>query len=482
MILMAGDIQSCCACPRRSYLDLHGDPNLRVAPSEFARKLLRDGRAHERRVLEALDAHRIAFDGSDVDAAVERTRSAMAEGIPRIAGGVLRHDGGDGRPPRLGIADLLERAPGRSRLGRYRYEPVEIRTARRVKAPYRLQVAFYGHLLAGAQGRWPENGHVILGDGQRRSFPFRYLKAHYERVLERLERIYAGEPQPIHVTSRCLQCAWQGVCLPEARRDGHLSLVHGLNRRQVALLEAHGVRSIADLSVLEPGRLGAWIEVACAQAETLVLQARALYTETAVWRARPALPRAEREIYFDIEGDPEHDVFYLFGCLVRDRAGERHRSFLAETPEEEGRVFQACLGYLERYPEAPVYHYHDFELLALRRLAQRHGVLARRVEALRPRFHDLSRVLTASCHLPVASYSLKAVARHLGFQWTRQDSSAVQAVVWFSRWLESGDRSLLDRAVEYNADDCRATCVLKDWLATGPRDGVLAAAPALPWR
>ncbi len=470
MTLTAGDIQSCCACPRRSYLDLHGDRRHRVPPSEFARKLLRDEREHERRVLQDLAAHRIGFDGRDVDAAVERTLVAMLEGTPRIAGAVLRHAAAGRRPERLGIADLLERVPGRSRFGRHRYEPVEIRTARRVKSPYRLQVAFYGHLLADTQGEWPERGHVILGDGSRHSFSFRPMRAHYERLLERLERIHAGEPQPVHITTRCLQCAWQGVCLPEARQTGHLSLVHGLNRRQVALLEHQGVRTIGELARLDCEPVAAWLEVPRSQAESLVLQSRALQSDAAVWRHTPSLPEASSEIFFDIEGDPDHDVFYLFGVLVRDGAGERHCSFLAETPADEDKAFLACLEYLECHPEAPVYHYHDFEPLALRRLAARHGVSSSRVEALRPRLRDLSRDLETCCRLPVASYSLKSIARYLGFEWTRQDSSAVQAVVWFSSWLASGDRSLLERAVEYNADDCRATRVLKDWLATGPRE------------
>lgn len=481
MYLMAGDIQSCCACPRRSYLDLHGDRRLRSAPSEFARKLMRDERAHARRVLDELGAHRIGFDGADVDGAVERTRAAMADGVRRIAGAVLRHDGADAHPPRLGIADLLDRVPGRSALGAYAYEPVEIRTARRVKAPYRLQVAFYGHLLAGVQGSWPETGHVILGDGMRRSFPFRYLRPHYDRVLERLERIYAGETAPIHISSRCQQCSWQGVCLPQARLDGNLSLVNGLNRRQVQAFEQRGVGSIGELAGLDPDVVAPWLEASRAQAEALILQARSLHTDEAVWRTRPALPHARREIFFDIEGDPDHDVFYLFGCLLRTPGGEVHHAFLAESPQDEGRIFRACLEYLEAHADAPVYHYHDFELLALRRLAARHGVPAERVEALRPRFVDLSRVLADSCHLPVASYSLKSVARHLGFEWTRGDSSAVQAVVWFSRWLEAGDRALLDHAVEYNADDCRATRVLKDWLSAGPRASGTAT-PALARR
>jgi predicted RecB family nuclease len=70
--------------------------------------------------------------------------------------------------------------------------------------------------------------------------------------------------------------------------------------------------------------------------------------------------------------------------------------------------------------------------------------------------------------LPVYSYSLKAVARRLGYRWTHPDASAAQSMFWYSAWLKSGDRTLLDHAVEYNADDCRATRRLKEWLADGP--------------
>jgi uncharacterized protein len=70
--------------------------------------------------------------------------------------------------------------------------------------------------------------------------------------------------------------------------------------------------------------------------------------------------------------------------------------------------------------------------------------------------------------LPVYSYSLKAVAKRLGYRWTHPDASAAQSMFWYSTWLKSGDRALLDHAVEYNKDDCRATRRLKEWLAEGP--------------
>jgi predicted RecB family nuclease len=94
------------------------------------------------------------------------------------------------------------------------------------------------------------------------------------------------------------------------------------------------------------------------------------------------------------------------------------------------------------------------------------------------RLHDLNRDLMSSVVLPIYSYSLKAVAKYLGFAWSHPEASAVQSMFWYSSWLKSGDRSFLDCAVEYNADDCRATRLLKEWLACGPTAPVPAPGAA----
>jgi uncharacterized protein len=180
------------------------------------------------------------------------------------------------------------------------------------------------------------------------------------------------------------------------------------------------------------------------------------------------LPDSETELYFDIEGDPEHDVMYLFGVLVRGGGTEEYRAFVAEEPSEEGRAFHQLLDCLESHPDATIYHYHHYERSALRNLSEKHGLNSTRVPRVLTRMRDLHGELTNAAVLPVYSYSLKAVARFLGYRWADRDASAAQSMYWYSTWLRTGERDLLDRAVEYNADDCRATRVLKDWLAGGP--------------
>jgi predicted RecB family nuclease len=75
------------------------------------------------------------------------------------------------------------------------------------------------------------------------------------------------------------------------------------------------------------------------------------------------------------------------------------------------------------------------------------------------------------------------VAKRLGYRWSHPEASAAQSIFWYATWLKTGERALLELAVEYNADDCRATRLLKDWLAEGPDAQLLpeASEPAAKW-
>jgi uncharacterized protein len=77
---------------------------------------------------------------------------------------------------------------------------------------------------------------------------------------------------------------------------------------------------------------------------------------------------------------------------------------------------------------------------------------------------------------PVESYSLKHVARWLGFRWRQPDASGARAIYWYIQWLQTGDRAFLDAATLYNEDDCRATYHLKHWLETWQIDQLPATA------
>lgn len=74
-------------------------------------------------------------------------------------------------------------------------------------------------------------------------------------------------------------------------------------------------------------------------------------------------------------------------------------------------------------------------------------------------------MLKAALVLPVEGYGLKPVSKWLGFEYRNTKSSAMQSMLWYRLWLETGDRQYLDDSILYNDDDCRGTQLIKDWLS-----------------
>lgn len=166
------------------------------------------------------------------------------------------------------------------------------------------------------------------------------------------------------------------------------------------------------------------------------------------------------------------DVTYLHGFVHRfdrDPATERFVAFTAEEPtrEAERDAFAASMAHMAQYPEATIYYYSKYERTTYRKLQRRFPEVcsAEDVEALftRPRLIDLYfDVVTRATEWPTRNHSIKSLAKHLGFAWRDTDPSGAASIEWYHRWCETGDRGILQRILDYNEDDCRATAVLLD--------------------
>jgi predicted RecB family nuclease len=79
---------------------------------------------------------------------------------------------------------------------------------------------------------------------------------------------------------------------------------------------------------------------------------------------------------------------------------------------------------------------------------------------------DLHKWVTHGVILPIENYTLKLIARWVGFEWRDAQANGAQAICWYSEWLKTGDRQLLESIIVYNEDDCRATWQVKNWLSS----------------
>jgi predicted RecB family nuclease len=187
-------------------------------------------------------------------------------------------------------------------------------------------------------------------------------------------------------------------------------------------------------------------------------------------------------LFFDIEVDPMGDICYLHGFVERlngENASERFVAFVAETAKaaEEERAFAEAWAFLQAQPHATVYYYSKYERTIYKKLQEKYPAVctADDVQQLfkSGRMVDLYfDVVLPATEWPTRDYSLKTLAKFLGFKWRDTHPSGAALIEWYHRWIETGDAGIRQRILDYNEDDCRATRVLLDGIRALADDGL----------
>lgn len=116
----------------------------------------------------------------------------------------------------------------------------------------------------------------------------------------------------------------------------------------------------------------------------------------------------------------------------------------------------------KEYPDAPIYHYGNYEVRVIESLAKRFGP---DITSISKRLVNLNSQVYGKVYFPVRSNSLKMLGRFLGASWTEPDASGLQSLVWRYRWETGREEAYKQKLVSYNAEDCQALRVLTEELA-----------------
>lgn len=455
-------------CNRRAFLDVYGDPSRQDPASDYLHKLMRDSWEHHQTVLNQRNHHQIKYSRGDWQAGADATRELMLQGVDCIHKGVLLC------PDERGVTllsrpDLLVKCSTASDLGAWSYIPHQIELGKRPKLDYQIVAAFHAWVLARVQGQMPETSILTLRGRSDYQVNLAKLMERFEEILNSCIQMLLSrtEPEVFISRQRCNLCHWYSSCYATAKSTQHLSLLAGVTQARYDDLRSLGLTTLASLASVEPAVLEPVLSRQIAQ--QLVWQAKSTLTGQAlVLSELPLHPVAPVEIYFDIEAESQLHLDYLLGVLVVDRTSgtDQFYPLLAEQPADEQLIWEQFLELVWRYPSAPIFHFCDYEVKTVRRLAKRYQTASHRWEPLLTRLVDVHQLVTRGAILPVENYSLKSIARWVGFEWRDSDASGAQSLYWYDRWHKTGDRAFCEAIVRYNEDDCRATQRVKDWLWT----------------
>jgi predicted RecB family nuclease len=498
------DLNHFVECEHLTTLDLlavdgHGVAKEKDPQAEIIRA---KGLEHEVAWLERLRAKgrqvvTIADGDADWARDAARTASAMRDGAEVIYQGVFVD------APWRGIADFLIRVDEPSGLGGWHYEAWDTKLARHPKPYFILQLCWYTEQLTRLQGVSPAQMRVVLGSGEVVSYQPDEFLAYYRAVRRRFTLALAERrptyPSPV---GHCHICGYVSHCERQREADDDLSLVAGLRRSQAERLDGIGVTTVELLGALDPNTATGITPQAL---DRLVRQAR-LQVEARAGdhRFELLMPEPKRgfgllpapspgDIFFDIEGypyfEPSAGLEYLWGVVVQDEeAAWWFQSFECVDRVGEKRAFEAFIDFvLERlrvHPDLHIYHYAPYETTAVTRLMGQHATREAEVDELLRRgvFVDLYQVVRQSMQISYDSYSLKKVRE---FFMPDAGKGAVTeggaSILEFQRFLETGDRSILDAIRAYNAEDCESTRQLRDWLLQRKAQAEQQFGVQIPW-
>ena len=476
-------------CPHRVTMDLFGNYAYRDPVSPFVQLLWDRGHAFEQEVIDGLEVpftNLVSLAGEEKEAG---TREAMERGDELIYRGRITFD------DLLGEPDLLRRQAGGYQAGDIKsgagLEGASDDTDGKPKKHYAVQLALYTDVLqrlGKSDSRtafvWDVHGDEVPYDltaaqGARNPDSLWDL---YTQILEQVRSITSDQDhtQPA-LASDCKLCHWRSVCSKQLKDSDDLSLIPQLGRakRDAMVGSLRTVRELAtaDLGAFSAGKKTVFPGIGVDSLKKFQARAKLLTDPAAKPYVKQAinLPVSETELFFDIETDPMRDICYLHGFVERrggDNDTEQYHYFLAQSPspEEEERVFAEALDYVRSRRPCIIYYYSKYERTWWRSLQKRYPSLASEAEiesifdpsVAIDLYYD---VVSPHTEWPTNDYSIKTLAKYLGFEWRDKEPSGAASIEWYHRWVESGDSDIRKRILDYNEDDCVAT----RWLLDGIR-------------
>jgi uncharacterized protein len=464
-------------CPHWVYWDINGEDKDKGRTSELTQKIWEHGVVHEKEVVESYGEYDEVAAVDEAEGFAETVR-LMKSGARIIYHGRLV----DGSW--VGIPDLLFRTSlplGRhSAFGDYIYEPYDIKSSHldreeNIRDEYKFQLAFYALILEKIQGVRPEYGHLIDADRRTVNVRINDILESFHLTLREIEKIIAGEKPAPFLASACKESPWFSLCKKDAEKCDDICLVYKIRRSDHQKLYAAGVKTITELAAANLDDLERVVEgMSRRKLEALQRQALAIHEKRLIVIQKNPLPQTDTEVYFDIEGDPLRGVEYLFGLLVAPRRLKgKYHCFLATTPDGEEAAWHEFLAFVKTLPDdAPIYHYGTYERAVVARLKDCYGGEAAAIEKLERQMFNLLTSVCESVALPVYFYSLKDIAKFLGFKWRHKDAGGANSITWYEDYLRFKNekktaakaKKILKDIVQYNEDDVRATLHLKRWL------------------
>jgi predicted RecB family nuclease len=343
----------------------------------------------------------------------------------------------------------------------------------------KLLLTFDALTLSQSLGREISVCKIIHGDNHATSkVKVSTLVSEVRRRIAKMAVLLASSAPPELILNRhCAECEFKTRCHNEATQQDDLSLLSGMTAKERKKLNSRGTFTVKQLSFAflprrRPKKMRDKRERYHHSLKALAIREKKLHIV-----GLPELRIEGTPVFFDVEGIPDRDFYYLIGLRIRNGDSVVQHSLWADTAEDEAQIYFQFLNILKTIDKPSLIHYGAFETEFLKQMGARYGISIR--TALQNNgIHtptNLLSIINGQVYFPTYSNSLKSIARWLGFEWSNTSLTSVKSIGYRGHWEASHNTALKIALVDYNAEDCQATEIVAQALlqlhSTDPYSG-----------
>ncbi|AMM40833.1 RecB family nuclease [Candidatus Desulfofervidus auxilii] len=465
--ITARTIYNYCISPFMVHCEKFGPEDKKDPLTQYQEMLFDQGKMHETQVIEIKYPEAEKLEYETLEEGFRMLLEGMRKGV-RVLCGLPAFYLPEGL---VGTFDVVERRDTKpSIFGSHHYVVKEIKLAKNIQKHHIYQVAFYNYILGKIQGYTPPVFYVINRDYEESEVG--YDEAELLGILEDIREIWKGNKEVSPTYGAC-EWPWENYNNEEAIRRRDISLVSGIGPSFKQKLINAGISTINDLAKTQIENLVKIKGIGRKTAEKFSFNSKALVSGECICLGMCEFPEKRTEIFLDLEGTGEQvgdeeliAIDYLIGVLTRKDEKAEYTPFIAYELNKEGEMFRQFVEWLLKQDDFIIYHWHHYERTHLKRLAERYGLTDKIRKVIFGNMRDLYRDAISCFAFPTYGNGLKEVASYMGYKWRHPDVNALESIALYFQYVEDPDKNKdkMQKVIDYNEDDCRATMLVKDWL------------------
>lgn len=348
------------------------------------------------------------------------------------------------------------------------YVPISILSDYKVSKNDKLLLAFNSFILSQSLNKNIEFGKIFYG------YPLKSLKVNIKplfdsilTIVDDIRKFIFEKKEPNHIlNNHCEICIFKQNCYQKALDNDNLSLLKVLRNKDIQKLREKGIFTIFQLShTFRPRRR---IKKRTRNSKTRhipALKALAIREKKVYIYKEVEIPKTRVRVYFDVEGDPDRNLFYLLGILVDKGSSLEKKSYWIGNESNKDQIAEDFLDYFDQLSEFTIFHYGSYEIKFLKFLLK--SLIKRREKSIERIIDNSINVLSivyTSIYFPTYSNGLKEISGYLSFEYSEPNSSGLYSILWRRLWEVDYDEELYKKLILYNMEDCFALKKLTEFI------------------